>query len=121
MAFPEGQRSRDGHLMEFKGGLFAMASKTKAPIIPITISHTHSVMPSNSFFPVQPGGGKLHIHVHDPIDSVGRSEEELADQVRAAFVQTLPLEQPPLEPLPTPDSSADTKAESQSEKEAVVA
>ena len=37
MAFPEGKRSKDGRLMEFKGGLFSMAVKTKVPIVPITI------------------------------------------------------------------------------------
>lgn len=97
MAFPEGQRSKDGHLMEFKGGLFAMAAKTNVPIVPITLSHTHSVMPSNALFPVQPGSGKLHVHVHDAIDTTGKSEEELVALVRESFLKTLPLEQHPLE------------------------
>lgn len=97
MAFPEGQRSKDGHLMEFKGGLFAMATKTNVPIVPITLSHTHAVMPGNSLFPVQPGSGKLHVHIHDAIDASGKSEAELADLVRASLLKTLPLEQHPLE------------------------
>lgn len=97
MAFPEGQRSKDGHLMEFKGGLFAMAAKTNVPIVPITLSHTHSVMPSNALFPVQPGAGKLHVHVHDAIDTTGKTEEELVALVRESFLKTLPLEQHPLE------------------------
>lgn len=103
MAFPEGQRSKDGHLMEFKGGLFAMATKTNVPIVPITLSHTHAVMPSNSLFPVQPGAGKLHVHVHDPIDTAGKTDEELSALVRKCFLQTLPLEQHPLENIPTTD------------------
>lgn len=101
MAFPEGQRSKDGHLMEFKGGLFAMATKTNVPIVPITLSHTHSVMPSNALFPVQAGAGKLHVHVHEAIDAQGKSEAELADLVRASFLKTLPLEQHPLEAIPS--------------------
>lgn len=101
MAFPEGQRSKDGHLMEFKGGLFAMAVKTNVPIVPITLSHTHSVMPSNALFPVQPGSGKLHVHVHEAIDTAGKSEEELVALVRASFLKTLPLEQHPLEHIPS--------------------
>jgi 1-acyl-sn-glycerol-3-phosphate acyltransferase len=107
MAFPEGQRSQDGHLMDFKGGLFLMAAKTKVPIVPITLSHTHAVMPSNALLPFQAGAGKLHVHVHDPIDAQGKSEEELADLVRAAFISTLPLEQQPLENLPSADEIAD--------------
>ena len=97
MAFPEGKRSKDGRLMEFKGGLFSMAAKMKCPIVPITLSHAHAVMPCNALFPVQSGRGKLHVHVHEPIDAVGRSEDELVELVRQAFVSTLPEEQQPLE------------------------
>jgi 1-acyl-sn-glycerol-3-phosphate acyltransferase len=97
MAFPEGKRSNDGRLMEFKGGLFSMAVKVKCPIVPITISHAQAVMPCNALFPVQSGRGKLHVHVHEPIHAVGRSEDELVELVRRAFVSTLPLEQQPLE------------------------
>jgi 1-acyl-sn-glycerol-3-phosphate acyltransferase len=99
MAFPEGQRSKDGHLMEFKGGLFLMAAKTNVPIVPITLSHTHAVMPSNALFPVQPGAGRLHVHVHDAIDTQGKTEDELAALVKASFLSTLPLEQHPLETI----------------------
>ncbi|CAJ1940116.1 unnamed protein product [Cylindrotheca closterium] len=99
MAFPEGQRSQDGHLMDFKGGLFLMAAKTNVPIVPITLSHTHAIMPSNALFPFQAGAGKLHVHVHDPIDAKGKTEDELSAAVREAFIKTLPLEQQPLETL----------------------
>lgn len=78
-----------------------MATKTKVPIVPITLSHTHAVMPSNSLFPVQPGAGKLHVHIHDPIDAEGKTDDELAALVRASFLQTLPLEQHPLETIPS--------------------
>jgi 1-acyl-sn-glycerol-3-phosphate acyltransferase len=97
MAFPEGKRSKDGRLMEFKGGLFSMAAKTKCPIVPITLSHAHAVMPCNALFPVQSGRGKLHVHVHEPIHAVGRSEDELVELVRQAFISTLPEEQQPLD------------------------
>jgi 1-acyl-sn-glycerol-3-phosphate acyltransferase len=101
MAFPEGQRSHDGHLMDFKGGLFLAAVKTNVPIVPITLHHTHAVMPSNSLFPVQSGAGKLHVHIHEAIDTEGKTENELAELVRACFLKTLPLEQHPLETIPS--------------------
>jgi 1-acyl-sn-glycerol-3-phosphate acyltransferase len=108
MAFPEGQRSKDGHLMDFKGGLFLAAVKTGVPIVPITIHHTHSVMPSNSLFPVQSGKGKLHVHVHPEIETTDKTEAELVTLVRDAFIQTLPLEQHPIEKTITvPDDSDD--------------
>jgi hypothetical protein len=46
---------------------------------------------------VQPGAGKLHVHVHDAIDTTGKTEEELVALVRESFLKTLPLEQHPLE------------------------
>ena len=96
MAFPEGRRSKDGRLMEFKGGLFLMAKKAKCPIVPITLSHTHAIYPESALFPVQPGSGKLRVHVHDPIDAEGKTEDELAELVKSSFLETLPLEQHPL-------------------------
>lgn len=97
MAFPEGRRSDDGRLLEFKGGLFAIAAKTQIPIIPITISHAHAVMPANSLFPVQPGGGKLHVHVHPAIEVEGKTEKQLEQQVKECFCSTLPKYQHPAE------------------------
>ena len=100
MAFPEGQRSPDGTLMDFKGGLFLAAVKTRVPIVPITIHHTHAVMPGNTYFPVQSGAGKLHVHVHDAIVTDDKTDEELSAAVREAFLQTLPLEQHPMQAIP---------------------
>ena len=96
MAFPEGRRSDDGRLMDFKGGLFSMAVKSNVPIVPLSISNTHAVMPSNALFPFQAGAGKLHIHVHPPIDVEGKSEAELSELVRTALLSKLPLDQQPL-------------------------
>ena len=96
MAFPEGQRSPEGRLIDFKGGIFSMAVKSKVPIVPISLSNTNAVMPGNSLFPVQPGAGKLHIHVHDSIDTEGLSETEIADKVREALLSKMPECQHPI-------------------------
>lgn len=96
MAFPEGKRSHDGRLMKFKGGIFSMATKSKVPIVPISVSHTHAIMPSNALFPVQPGYGKLRVHVHAAIPTEGKSEVELEELVRVALLSELPIDQHPL-------------------------
>lgn len=106
MAFPEGKRSPDGKLMSFKGGIFSMAVKCNAPIVPISISNTHAVMPANSFFPVQSGAGKLHIHVHPPIEVEGTTDKELEEHVRAALLSKMPLEQHPEPELLAPLDAA---------------
>jgi 1-acyl-sn-glycerol-3-phosphate acyltransferase len=82
--------------MDFKKGLFSLAVKTQVPIVPITLSNTHAVMPSCSYFPVQSGAGKIHVHVGDAIDVTGKTEEEVEALVRESFVSTLPPDQQPL-------------------------
>jgi 1-acyl-sn-glycerol-3-phosphate acyltransferase len=97
MAFPEGKRSTDGRLTKFKKGLFSMAVKANVPIVPITLSNTYAVMPTYSYFPVQPGAGKIHVHVGEAINSEGRTEEELEQLVLQEFLQHLPPSQLPIE------------------------
>jgi 1-acyl-sn-glycerol-3-phosphate acyltransferase len=109
MAFPEGQRSPDGRLMDFKGGIFAMATKAKVPIVPISLSHTHAVMPANSFFPVQPGNGKLRVHIHKPIDPAGKTEDELVALVREALLSEMPEDQHPYPKIASPDDVIEEK------------
>ena len=96
MAFPEGMRSRDGRLMEFKKGLFSLAVKANVPIVPITLCNTHAIMPTYSFLPVQSGTGKVHVHVGDPIYPAGETESELEVLVRNEFLTHLPADQLPL-------------------------
>ena len=96
MAFPEGMRSRDGRLMEFKKGLFSLAVKANVPIVPITLCHTHAIMPTYSIVPVQSGRGKVHVHVGDPIYPNGKTETELEQLVRNEFLAHLPPDQLPL-------------------------
>ena len=105
MAFPEGKRSQDGRLMDFKGGIFSMAVKAQVPIVPISISNTHSVMPSNALFPFQSGAGKLHVHVHPPIEIEGKTEDELAELVRVALLSKMPQDQHPI-PMENNDNSS---------------
>ena len=96
MAFPEGQRSKDGRLSDFKGGIFSMAVKAKVPIVPISISNAHSVMPAYSLMPVQSGDNKLSVHVHPAIDTEGLTDKELSDFVFEAIASKLPEDQHPL-------------------------
>jgi 1-acyl-sn-glycerol-3-phosphate acyltransferase len=96
MAFPEGARSPDGRLMEFKGGMFSLAIKTGVPIVPLSLANTHAVFPSVGFLPVQDGKDKLRVYVHDPIDVAGKDEGEIAAEVRRALLSELPWDQHPL-------------------------
>ena len=47
--FPEGTRSTDGKLGEFKPGGFKLSTKSGVPIVPITIKGSNNIMKKGSF------------------------------------------------------------------------
>jgi len=94
-AFPEGTRSRDGKLGKFKNGSFKMAYKAGAPIIPISIVGAGKVHPPYWMFPCRPAKNLASVVVHEPIETTGKTEEEVARQVREAMISGLPVEQRP--------------------------
>ena len=49
IVFPEGTRSKDGNLGEFKRGAFLLANAAKEKIVPVTIVGSDKILPKNSF------------------------------------------------------------------------
>ena len=49
MIFPEGTRSPDEELLQFKGGAFSLAVECQVPILPIAIAGTRHAMAKHSF------------------------------------------------------------------------
>lgn len=94
-AFPEGTRSKDGKLQPFKNGAFKMAYKAGAPVIPLSICGAAKVQPSDWMFPLKRAGRDVKVVVHEPVESEGRTEEELARIVREKIIEGLPEDQRP--------------------------
>ena len=46
--FPEGTRSADGVMRDFKKGAFVLAAKSQQPFVPISISGSYRILPKNS-------------------------------------------------------------------------
>jgi len=83
--FPEGTRSKDGLLQQFKKGGFHLAIQAKAKIIPIGIWGTIFVLPKGSWF-VKPG--KVVITIGEPINASNYTYEtmnSLIDTVRVSI------------------------------------
>jgi 1-acyl-sn-glycerol-3-phosphate acyltransferase len=50
--FPEGSRSPDGRIQEFKPGVGHLANETGTPVVPMHIRGAHRVMPKGQKFPL---------------------------------------------------------------------
>ncbi len=62
--FPEGTRSKGDEMGEFKKGGLRLATDSKVPVVPITISGSYKIM-EESKFGFRPA--KVKVTVHDPI------------------------------------------------------
>jgi 1-acyl-sn-glycerol-3-phosphate acyltransferase len=88
-AFPEGTRSRDGRLGEFKKGVFVMAIKGQTPVMPITILNTSRIQ-SPGDYGIRPG--TVEVIFHDPIptqDMDLQDRNRLMESTRAAITSAL--------------------------------
>ena len=95
VVFPEGTRSRDGHLATFKKGPFFLAEQTGAPIIPVAIAGTEQLLQKGSAA-IHPGTVTLtYLPLIDPKSFATR--EALLQAVHTAIAQALP---PELRPQP---------------------
>lgn len=71
--FPEGTRSADGQLNEFKPGSFKLAMKSGAPIIPVTIKGSIDIMKKGSKW-IKPA--KVQLIISEPVSSEGYESTE---------------------------------------------
>jgi len=87
--FPEGTRSPDGVIREFKKGGFVLAAKSQQPIVPISISGSYRILPKHSWI-IQPG--EIRIAIGRPVLTNGvdaRSRDILMQTVREAIRSNL--------------------------------
>jgi 1-acyl-sn-glycerol-3-phosphate acyltransferase len=95
IAFPEGSRTRSGHVQAFKKGIFSLAQRFGIPIVPV------SMVGSYQFF--QTGNWMLHpekitVHVHDTIDTSQLTRADVdALRQRVQEIVSAPVEESLLE------------------------
>jgi len=87
--FPEGTRSRDGALQDFKAGAMVLAIKSRVDIVPVAISGTHAILPKGNLL-INPG--KVIIRMGNPIDMKNygaKDKHGLAKKVQEAVAVML--------------------------------
>jgi len=86
--YVEGHRSFDGKLLPFKKGPFYLAIECGVPVVPVTITGTHYVMPKRRFA-IKPA--LVTIIFHDPIEPRDFGNRDLLmEKVRQVIENGLP-------------------------------
>ncbi|MEG1482062.1 lysophospholipid acyltransferase family protein [Clostridium sp.] len=86
--FPEGTRSKDGEVQEFKKGSMKLAIKAKSPIVPVSIDGTSKCFEDNRTF----NPGKVTIVFGKPIytSEITKEEEKtLTERVRNEVINNM--------------------------------
>ncbi|MCX6630257.1 MAG: lysophospholipid acyltransferase family protein [Candidatus Solibacter sp.] len=75
LVFPEGGRSEDGELQEFKDGAAYLAIKSCVPVLPIALIGVRDILPMHSHH-IRPG--RVTLRIGDPIPTVGLGNADRA-------------------------------------------
>jgi 1-acyl-sn-glycerol-3-phosphate acyltransferase len=90
MIFPEGTRSPEGALGEFKAGAFELAVRTGRPVLPIAVFGTAAALPKKGF--ILRGKRAIRVRVLDPVAPPwppGTDAESLRTAVRGIIASEL--------------------------------
>jgi 1-acyl-sn-glycerol-3-phosphate acyltransferase len=96
--FPEGTRSRTGHLRDGKPGAALLAMRSGAPLVPAGISGTQRIFPNGAWFP---RASKVRIRIGEPFSlphqPTGRLDREAlaagTERIMSAIELLLPEDQ----------------------------
>lgn len=82
--YPEGTRTKDGTVGEFKRGMFFLADKAETDIIPVSLTNTFGLMPTGSAS-VKPG--VVNMVIGKPVKY--RKDKELLNEIRTIVIENL--------------------------------
>lgn len=96
LIYPEGTRSPDGRLQEFKKGTAVMAIKAGVPLVPVACSNAHRIMKKRS---LRIYAGEILVEFLAPIDSTQykvEQRDDLNQRLHDELAAGLPPDQRPL-------------------------
>ncbi len=88
MIFPEGTRSLDGALGDFKKTFAILSKELNVPVVPVTINGAYDALPSGSFFPKP--FAKISVKFQKPIFPNNHSYDTIKEQVYEKIKSCLP-------------------------------
>jgi 1-acyl-sn-glycerol-3-phosphate acyltransferase len=89
MVFPEGTRSKDGHVKAFKDGAFRLAIEAQVPILPLVVNGADTALVKGDW---RLGVSNAEVRVLEPISTEGLTLDdvpELRERVRDIIVAEL--------------------------------
>ena len=87
--FPEGTRSKDGEIHNFKAGAFILAKDAEVPILPVVLDGTNNMVRNRIFMNWK---NRIRIKVLPPVSKeevVARPIKEVMAEVRESMVEAL--------------------------------
>jgi len=85
IVFPEGTRSKDGNVQEFKPGSLILAKKAGVKILPVSIWGTYELIPKGRIL-FRPG--EVHLLIHPLVDPKDfKTEREMEEKIREIIVE----------------------------------
>jgi 1-acyl-sn-glycerol-3-phosphate acyltransferase len=92
LIFPEGTRSRDGHILPFKKGGFVLSVDSGVPIVPIIIRGTRDIIPKGHFM-IRPA--PVSMEILDPVETAGytrKTKDALLERIRTILIDNFETE-----------------------------
>ncbi|MDT5290125.1 MAG: hypothetical protein QOF88_5014 [Mycobacterium sp.] len=86
VVYPEGTRSTNGTIGEFRSGALRLARDCGVPIVPVAVMGTADVLPKDGRYSPAP----MQVHIGDPVDPASTSAPQLRAQVMALRDNRLP-------------------------------
>ena len=84
--FPEGSRSRDGSIKEFKKGVGIVAKELGIPVVPVAIRGTYEMLPTGSKIPYP---SKIFVSFGKPIQPEKRDYDQIVGVLHQEVVRLL--------------------------------
>lgn len=80
IVFPEGTRTRDGKILPFKKGPFALAMAAGVPVVPVALEGSYKIYRKGSV--AGSFGEEIHVAIGDPIPTEGLKDADREDLMR---------------------------------------